>query len=106
MILNMGDITIYIEAYSNIPYITTENVELINILKTTLDVDWREYLYNFVYPNIIAVTISDIQRIKGAVNSVGLTLDIIEIEAVSGSWKKGVEFFLSGKTYVGRRIDV
>lgn len=101
-----NDITLYVEAYSNIPYITTENVELINILKTTIDVDWREYLYNFVYPNIIAVTISDIQRIKVAVNSVGLTMDIIEVEFVDGSWKKGVEFFLSGKTYVGRRVDV
>lgn len=98
-------ITLYIEPHSRIPFITTDSVELINILKITLNKDLMDYLLNdFIYPNVTSVTLSDIRMIKESVESVGLTLDIIEIETVSGSWKKGVEFFLSGKTYVGRRV--
>jgi hypothetical protein len=101
----MSDITLYIEAHSNIPYITTDSAELINILRLTLDDNWMDCLTFFKYPNIIAVTYSDIRRIKESVELVALTLDIFEIECVDGSWKKGVDFFLSGKTYVGRKID-
>lgn len=101
----MGDITLYVEAHSNIPYITTDSAELINILRLTLDSEWMDYLTFFKYPNIIAVTYSDIQRIKESVELVALTLDIIEIECVNGSWKEGVECFISGKTYVGRKVD-
>jgi len=101
----MGDIALYIESHSRIPFITTNSVELFNILKVTLgDID-ADYYGNFLYPSVVAVTLSDIERIKEAVESVSLTLEIIEIERNAGSWSKGVDSFLSGKTYFGRNVS-